>query len=386
VTRLLPLLAALTAAGQTLPPAQGNIQQNTFQPGNAPQKHVLQMVWRTPLAPNGQAPQGTPALSHSRFFLAHEGITAYSRKTGKLEWQVPVRKYLPQALLFKNGALLVVEENITALDEKSGRMLWEFTPDANASLGRAAVRGSTLCFGTSSHRVYALDVRSGRQRWVTDVGPDWTLLGAVRGIAMDRHIVYVGAEQWRTENGSASSGWLIALNARTGKELWRYHTGDGEERRGISSSPKIAEKKLVGNLLLASDYLGNAVIAVNRQTGKEEWRFEGERGFVGFPEAPLADSSTVYAASGDKNVYALDLKTGRLQWRTPMPASNLAYTLCGKNLLVSYQGLSALDPRNGKVLESLLQHNEEFPTSDFSTDGNHVFFAGSVAIYEYSCK
>lgn len=326
-------------------------------------------------------PLGHPAISPGRLFLAWDGIIALSRKHGKIEWQVPVRRYLPQSLLYKHGALFVVEERIVALREKDGHKLWEFSPDANASLGRAAIHGNTLCFGTESHHLYALDIRTGRQLWMADVGPEWKWPATVRGVAIDHRVVYAGVEQWRSENGSTSSGWLIALNARTGKILWRYHTGDGAQRRGISSSPTLTR-----NLVLAGDYLSNAIVAINRDTGQEVWRFEGKHSFVGFPEAPLVASSVVYAASGDRYVYALDLQAGRPLWRIPMPGSNRAYAMCGKSLLVNYQGLSALDPKTGKVLQTLLQRDDEFPTSDFAVAGRSVFFADATAIYSFTCR
>jgi len=101
-------------------------------------------------------------------------------------------------------------------------------------------------------------------------------------------------EQWRTANGTGSSGWVFAVDAKTGKVHWRFSTRSGEERRGFSSSPVVTAR-----LVVAADYLSNSIVAIDRENGKEAWRFQGERGFVGFPEAPIIDGNVVYAASGD---------------------------------------------------------------------------------------
>jgi outer membrane protein assembly factor BamB len=342
---------------------------------------LLHVVWRTVLHVNDQAPQGHPTTSPSRLFLVQGGIAAYSRKEGKLEWQVPVGKYLPQSLLYKSGAIFVAEERITALDENDGHTLWEFSPEGNASLGRASIHGKTLCFGTDSHRVYALNIHDGRKLWVTDLGPDWKFRAIVRGAAMDARSVFVSVEQWRTENGNTSTGWLIALSVRTGEVLWRYRSGYNEQRHGMSSSPTVTR-----NLVLVADYLSNAIVAVNRSSGREVWRFEGEHPFVGFPEAPLVTHRVVYAASGDKNVYALSLQTGRLLWRSPMPASNRAFAMCGKSLLVNYEGLAVLDTKTGRIQQTLLQGDDEFPTSGFARAGKTVYFGGHGAVYAFTCK
>ena len=51
--------------------------------------------------------------------------------------------------------------------------------------------------------------------------------------------------------------------------------------------------------MLVSDASSNAVVAIDRFTGQEAWRFRGLPGYVGFQEAPLVRGGRVYAASGD---------------------------------------------------------------------------------------
>jgi outer membrane protein assembly factor BamB len=279
-----------------------------------------------------------------------------------------------------NGMVFVPEATVSALDEKTGHKIWEFTPEANASLGRATVDGPTLYFGTANHHLYAVRASDGQELWMRDLGPDWKNPAVVRGIAVRKDKIYVTVEQWRSPNGRTASGWLIALKASNGKVLWRYHTGEGDQRRGLSSSPAVTDK-----LVVCADYLSNAIIAVDRRKGQELWRFQGEIGFVGFPEAPLIEDGEVFIGSGDTYVYALDLSTGHRIWRTKLSGAVEAYALCGKSLLVNEQGFVTLDRRTGSVEETLYTTEAEFPSSGFAIVGKQAMVAGPKAVYAFVC-
>ena len=363
------LLAALLALAVTLLPA------------TAEDRVSARLLWRAPIQVGGDPPVGIPATDGRHLFVISSQVEAFDLHTGRLLWRVPVRQYLPRSLVANRDAVFVAEETVSALDSRTGRTLWEFRPDANAALGRATVDGGTFYFGTSSHRLYALRASDGRQLWVTNLRPNSEYAAVVRGVAVRKGRVYAAGEQWRSRNGNISSGWLIALEAKTGKILWRYETGADAERKGLTSTPVVTSR-----FVLVSDYLSNAVVAVDRRTGREIWRFQGEPGFVGFPEAPVVAREMVYAASGDTYAYALDLRTGHLLWRTKTPSANEAYALCGRSLLLNYQGLAALDPRTGRITQMLLNGEYEFPTSAFAVAGKRVFVLGPKAVYALVCR
>ena len=342
---------------------------------------LVEMAWRAALSPQPEPPVGTPWVSDGRLFVLTTQIEAHSTSDGKLLWSVPVEKYLPRALLGAGERVFVIESTIAALDVRTGRKLWEFTPDANASFGRATVSGDRLYFGTVGARLYALNPATGKKLWATDLGMDWKYNAVVRGVAVEGGTVFAAVEQWRSENGEICSGWLIAVNAGDGTVLWRYHTGSGLERRGFSSSPVVSQE-----LVLAADYLDNAITAVDRRNGKEVWRFQGKKGYVGFPEAPLVAQGRVYAGSGDTHVYALELATGRRLWEMSISSTVEAYALCGKNLMINDQGISVLDIDSGRLNRRFFQGGTEFPTSDFAAAGNRSYALGPQAIYAFACQ
>lgn len=330
----------------------------------------------------GDAPSsGTPTIGDRQLYVASSAIEAYSLDTGQRMWRSPLQQYVPRSLLAVGEAIVVPEATVFALDVHTGRKVWEFTPSGNASLGRAATDGHTVYFGTANHRVYALRAADGAPLWCRTLGKEWRFPAVVRGLAIFGEELHATVEQWRTSDGQYSSGWLFALDRHTGKIRWQFSTGRAHERHGLSSSPTITAR-----LVLASDYLTNAIVAVDRRTGRQAWRFEGERGFVGFPEAPIVLGSRVFAASGDTYAYSLDLTTGRLLWRTQLPAANVAYAICGHSLLVNYGGVAVLDLETGSVKESILDdQNDDPPSSNFTGRGNRAFLLGAKAIYALQC-
>jgi eukaryotic-like serine/threonine-protein kinase len=269
---------------------------------------------------------------------------------------------------------------VSALDETTGRRVWEFAPDANTSLGSAATDGRTLYFGTASHRVYALDARDGARRWAVDVGPEWRDPAVVRGVAAAQGELYAAVEQWRDPGGWASSGWLVALDAATGAVRWRYRTADTRPRTGLSSKPLVA-----GPLVVAADFPGNGVVAVDRRTGREAWRFQGPAGYAGVPETPVAAGGSLYVGSGDTFVTALDPATGRVRWRTRLPASVSAWAACGGALVANDQALTVLDPAGGRVVQTAIDGDRDFPTSGIAVSGRTAALLGPSAVYAFRC-
>jgi len=118
---------------------------------------------------------------------------------------------------------------------------------------------------------------------------------------------------------------LYAIDEETGKEKWNF-----KSRMGIASTPAVAD----GILYFVSS--AGSLAALDIADGKPKWVFptEYERRFEaknlhGYPPAaqtipdawdvftssPAVFSGKVYFGSGDGNVYALDAKSGVLQWK-----------------------------------------------------------------------
>ena len=147
---------------------------------------------------------------------------------------------------------------------------WTFDTDSFRGLEATPLVHDGVIYATRPwSSVFALDARTGEKLWDYDPQVDksigWKACCDVvnRGVAIYEGKIYVGA----------IDGRLIALDAKTGKELWSVVTVDQSRPYTITGAPRIADGKvLIGN---GGSELGarGYVTAYDAETGAEAWRF-----------------------------------------------------------------------------------------------------------------
>ena len=127
-----------------------------------------------------------------------------------------------------------------------------------------------LYFSSGLSVVHAVDAVTGKLLWTHDTGTG-EKAGAkmrsswgARGIAYWNGKLYVGTQDGR----------LIALNARTGDEVWSVLTVDKADGRYITGAPRVfAGKVIIGNGGADSSNSRGYVTTYDATTGKQLWRF-----------------------------------------------------------------------------------------------------------------
>jgi outer membrane protein assembly factor BamB len=140
---------------------------------------------------------------------------------------------------------------------------------------------------------------------------------------------------------------LIAVNAITGKEVWKYGAG----------SITIPDNMILvqDNLVLVRGNLNSALDALNLQDGTFQWRL---------PNAPLdgmigtatIDSGRVYVSRGRSGyVWAYSLDAGRLIWQSPQLESSFVSMVSRPDGLYLFNTLDliVLDSETGRVKKYL---------------------------------
>ena len=121
------------------------------------------------------------------------------------------------------------------------------------------------------------------------------------------------------------SGWLYVGNEagvlhaidREGQVRWKFETG-----KAIRAQPRVVGKQVY--LHSDSGYL----YSLDAKTGRESWRARVDTGsepriptnqdktrWDRYGSSVVTDGQHLFLASRDKNLYALDVKTGREAWR-----------------------------------------------------------------------
>lgn len=165
--------------------------------------------------------------------------------------------------------------------------LWEYKASGGIA-GSPVVSGGILYLGSSdgsdSGYLYALDAKTGTQKWkfrapAIDSSP------AVYG-----DMVYVSSRD-------VDNGYVHAMDTKTGSQKWKYTTYGGGQ-----TSPVISDGVV---------YVG--AYALDANTGNLKWKYENQAG-GGLLSSPAVSEGIVYVGSSDGNVSALDAKTGNLRW------------------------------------------------------------------------
>jgi outer membrane protein assembly factor BamB len=159
-------------------------------------------------------------------------------------------------------------------------------------------------------------------------------------------------------------GLFFALDAKTGKVDWRKSNG-----RCAAASPTIGKDVVYQSYMhpveCTQDQPGadGFVVAWDADTGRELWRFKS----APIESSPLLKNGRLYVGSWDHNVYALNAETGRKIWsfQADDQVNTSAAYWRGRIYIASDGGtLYALSARTGKLLWSA-QSQSKFGSREF---------------------
>lgn len=183
---------------------------------------------------------------------------------------------------------------------------WRFTgtPQRNNPCAPAIV-GNTVYFatgsGTAGGVVYALDARTGAQKWRYPSQGGLSNAVFLTAPFATGSSIYIGA----------SDNSLYVLNAATGVLRQQFRA-----RGTINSSP------LVHNGVLFFGSNDNTLYALDAQTFQSVWR-SPYIASDNINSAPLIAGSLMYFSTSDQYVHAVGVATGITKWRFRLPFSSI---------------------------------------------------------------
>lgn len=143
------------------------------------------------------------------------------------------------------------------------------------------------------------------------------------GIGAGYSGVAVVGDRIYTSGDVGENGFVYALSAKDGKQLWAAKGGKaGAPGWGGFAGPR-ATPTIDGDLLFTVDQWGE-MVCLQTKDGENKWRknftedFGGERPEWGFSESPLVDGEKVIVTPGGSKgaIVALNKKTGEVLWQS----------------------------------------------------------------------
>ncbi len=319
----------------------------------------------------------------SHHFSALDQITPGNVTLLQAKWtaQMPGRSILETTPLVSDGTMYTSGQpgQVFALDAKSGLAIWSYerqqkvvNPYQTNPFNRGvAILGDRVFLGTLDAALVALDARTGRELWETQVADTmqgYTLTLAPLAI-QGKVIVGVSGGEFGIR------GFIDAYDAATGKRLWRFYTIPGPGEFGNSTWSGDSWKHGGGPTWLTGSYdpelnllywgVGNpgpdyngsvregddlytcSVVALDPDTGKLKWYYQFTPGdthdWDATEDLVLADrvrngrtQRLLLQANRNGMFYALDRTDGKFLFAKPYVRVtwNRGYTADGRPILV----------------------------------------------------
>ena len=252
-------------------------------------------------------------------------VIAFDAETGRIRWQRTIGPSESSPLV-ADGMVVVGDwsHDIYAFTAASGNLRWHFKAGGLVK-GAMALSGHRVFFGAYDTHVYALDARTGKQLWRASSQPRIGRTGtfyANPAVAYGR--IYLGA----------TDGKMYSYGATSGKLRWSNGTGDF-----IYSSAAVWR----GNVMVGS-YDGS-FYSFDAATGDVRWRFNGGGKISG---SPVVIDGVVYFSTLKGKTFALNARNGKLVWSYPTGQYAAVVASQKRLYLVGYSKLYALIQRAGK--------------------------------------
>ncbi len=190
----------------------------------------------------GDSVRSSPLVAKDTVYFGSwdNSVYALDAATGAEKWKFDT-KGIVQASPMVSGSLLVIGSRypyVFALDAATGKEKWRFNYFGSWVESSAAVQSDTVYVGSSDFlHLFAIDLKNGQRKWgFKTSGYSWS------SPAVDGSKVYIGCTR-SAERHPNDGGDLYAVDAKTGREVWRFQTVRQPDHflNGVVSSPVVAD-------------------------------------------------------------------------------------------------------------------------------------------------
>lgn len=319
------------------PLARGNPQATGQATSSLPEK--LELLWTFSRDRDGF--EAAAVIADGTIFAGStEGMLyAIDLASGAKKWEYKTESGFSASPAVSNGRVYAgdMEGRFYCLDAATGQRTWHFDTEGEIN-SSANFHGRHVLFGSQDARLYCLDAETGRLVWkyesADQIRSSPTIAGNqtfVAGCDGRLHIVDLNTgKQTASVDLKGPTGCtpavldravyvgtegrdFFAIDWTQAKVLWRYE--NPQRSAPIRSSAAVTPE------LVIFGSRDKQVHALDTKTGQARWSFT-TRGQV--DSSPVIVGSRVFIGSSDGRLYALDLATGRAVWQFEAGGSLLA--------------------------------------------------------------
>ena len=223
--------------------------------------------------------------------------------------------------------------------------VWNLSLDNNWGEQAQPIVYAGVMYVTNARATVAIEVATGKQIWKHSL--DWppeTPRVVCCGVSNKGAAIYNG-KVYRT----TLDAHLLALDAKTGKELWKSKVAEWKEGYSLTLAPLVANGVLITGISGAEFGIRGFIDGWDTETGKQLWRrytipARGEKGNETWPQ-----ESDVWQTGGGSawitGSYDPDLDL--MYWGIGNPAPWASQSRAGDNLYTS--SVLALRPKTGEI-------------------------------------
>ena len=306
------------------PTFHGDNARTGFSTSKAPSKPNVLWKWTfedfMQINYDGNFDGNWPIIDDDKVFIAPENIFALDLKTGQKVWSYAEegRSFFPRGLVAGNGKLFISANAgddlrnlppgyVYALGENTGKFLWKYQTQKGISHSLPLFADNKIFVGDDSGNIYALGADNGNLIWKKYLEDAEVIHSSP---AYSNGMIFVGTEGSQKSNAMPSH--LYALDAETGKELWRFKVDYIPAKLNlIHSTPAVLEDVV---------YVGSEngyFYALSSKDGSLIWKEKiasGSGELIGVSSAAALGYGKVFIGTYEGKFFALNQKDGKVEW------------------------------------------------------------------------
>ena len=221
--------------------------------------------------------------------------------------------------------------NLLAINAQTGVLIWSVSLGGTFSSSSPTVANGIIYIGSDNGFLYAIDVKTGSQKWRYDLYPTKTDFRDVKG----NPVVIDGIVYALSTN---SNGSCVALDAVTGVKKWSINKAFGN----IDASPTVYNG-------VVYFYLGSKQItAFDAKTGNKLW----ENNNFAVDKSPMVINDIIYFSDDNGKIIALDALKGITKTSlSTTEVTDIPLLVLGESIFVAKDNTAkAVDSQSGKLL------------------------------------